>query len=298
MGTVYKRGQELGRGDLTLFLKAKNGNPVNAAEVTYDIYDYTTGIEVLVVPANRTPINPTIGEFYASLITPLDANIGCYRIRWHFRQYLNSQQVETLQEFNIVENTTQVVNVPGITPIEYDLVRGLRIMLRDGNPDRNYHFAPPTSENTINQFSRVFGFIWQDEELLEFLKIANDSINMYAPQTFYDTLDHLIMQHRNWRSLLLVGSTVYAANALAFNYVVEEFEYSIGGVSLSINKADKYQSLAGESQARFDNMVVAAKESCLYIKGLKQSRYGIGIRSSFGPSVGRGALTPRRFIGI
>lgn len=298
MGTVYKRGQELGRGDLTLFLKAKNGNPVNAAEVSYNIYDYTTGIEVLVVPADRTPINPTIGEFYASFIVPLDANIGCYRVRWHFRQYLNSQQVETLQEFNIVENTTQVVNVPGITPIEYDLVRGLRIMLRDNNPSRNYHFSPPTSEDTINSFNRVFGFIWQDEELLEFLKIANDSINMYAPQTFYDTLDHLIMQHRNWRSLLLVGSTVYAANALAFNYVVDEFEYSIGGVSLSIDKASKYQSLAGESQARFDNMVVSAKDTVKVIMGLKQSRYGIGIRSSFGPSVGRGALTPRRFIGI
>jgi len=296
MGCAYKRCQELCRGDLALYLKAKGGNPVNAAEVSYDIYDYTTGVEVLLSPANRIPINPSIGEYYASFIIPADANIGPYRIRWHFRQYLNSQFVEVLQEFNVVEPT--VTTCTDFTPIEYDLVHGLRIMLRDNNPDRNYHFTPPAGETTINQYNRVFGFIWEDEELLEFLRISNDALNMYPPQTFYASLDQLITQHRNWRSLCLVGATIYAVNALALNWVVDEFDYNIGGVSLSIEKSSKYQSLASDAQSRFDSMVTAAKETVKIIRGLKQSRYGIGIRSSFGPSVGRGALTPRRFLGI
>lgn len=298
MGSAFKRGQELCRGDLVLFLKEKNGNPKNAAEISYDIYDYTCGVEVLLPPSNRTPINPTIGEYYASFIVPLDANIGCYRIRWHFRQYLNSQQIEVLQQFNVVENNTQVVSIPGITPIEYDLVHGLRIMLRDNNPDRNYHFTPPAGETTINRYNRVFGYIWEDEELIEFLRISNDAMNMYPPQTFYSTLDQLITQHRNWRSLLLIGATVYAINALALNWIADEFDYSIGGVSLSVEKSSKYQSMASDAQSRFDSMVTAAKETVKIIRGLKQSRYGIGIRSSFGPNVGRGALTPRRFLGI
>jgi len=98
--------------------------------------------------------------------------------------------------------------------------------------------------------------------------------------------------------LCLVGATIYAVNALALNWVVDEFDYNIGGVSLSIEKSSKYQSLASDAQSRFDSMVTAAKETVKIIRGLKQSRYGIGIRSSFGPSVGRGALTPRRFLGI
>ena len=298
MAVTFKRGQELRRGDLHIFLKARDGSPKNAAQITYSIYDFTTGVEVLMVPADRIPINPSIGEYYASFIIPLDANIGNYRIRFSFREYLNSPQAQVVQEFSIVENATQIITVPGITPVEYDLVRGLRIMLRDASPARNYHFQPPTGEETVNQYSRVFGYIWEDAELLEFLKVSNDSINMYAPQTFYETLDQLISQHRNWRTLLFTGAMVHAINALALNWIADEFAYSIGGVSLDVEKSSKYQSMASDAQSRFSEQVVAAKETVKVIRGLKQSRFGVGIRSSFGPSVGRGALTPRRFLGI
>jgi hypothetical protein len=467
MSVLFKRGQELNRVDgLNVFLKAKDGTPRNAAEISYSIYDFTTGVEVLCPPADRYPINPSIGEYFAAFRIPNDANIGKYHIRWHFRQYLNTKQIEILQEFNIVGDSTQVVSVPGITPAEYDLVRGIRIMLRDNNPDRNYHFVPPAGEEAINQFTRVFGYIWQDDELLEFLRVSLDSINMYTPQTFYDTLDSLMNNHRNWRTLLFVGSMVHAISAMSLNWIVDEFSlapntylsvflgkkeiclsiedlyntcfdvidvanetsvaikhafingglsvnsvnndggvvkapienvlrhhtehkrafkvvcadgsdvtvtedhslftmngsklvsietknieigsdivivnnekiikltkvigvnevdslkvsydlsipiyerftlsngilahnsYSIGGVNLDIDKSSKYQSMAGDAQTRFTEMVTAAKGSVLIARGLKQSRYGVGIRSSFGPSVGRGALTPARFLGV
>jgi hypothetical protein len=283
---------------LNIFLKKRDGTPRNAAEIFYNIYDFTSGVEILLPPENRLPQNPAVGEYYAAFRIPSDANIGKYRIRWIFRQYLNSKQAEVLQEFAIVGDSTQVITVPGVTPTELDLVRGLRIMLRDANPDRNYHFAPPTGEESVNQFTRVFGHIWLDDELKEFLQVSLDSINMYAPQTFYDTLDQLILQHRNWRTLLFTGAMVHSVNALALNWILDEFDYAIGGVSLNLEKSSKYQSMANDAQSRFTDMVTAAKETVKIIRGLKQSRYGIGIRSSFGPSVGRGALTPRRFLGI
>lgn len=299
MSVVFKRCQELTRSEgLNVFLKKKDGTPKNAAEIFYDIYDFTTGVEILLPPANRLPQNPSVGEYFAAFRIPPDANIGKYRIRWKFREYLSSKQVEILQEFAIVGDLTQVITVPGVTPIELDLIRGLRIMLRDNNPDRNYHFVPPAGEESVNQFTRVFGYLWLDEELKEFLKVSLDSINMYAPQTFYDTLDQLVLQHRNWRTLLFTGAMVHSINALALNWVVDEFDYSIGGVSLNLEKSSKYQSMANDAQTRFTDMVTAAKETVKVIRGLKQSRYGMGIRSSFGPSVGRGALTPRRFLGI
>ncbi len=299
MAVTFRRGQELSRANgLNIFTKAKDGTPKNAAEIYYNIYDFTTGVEVLQPPTNRRPANPCTGEYYASFIIPLDANIGNYRIRWYMKEYLNSPTAEVVMPFSIVDNATQIVTIPGITPIEYDLIRGTRIMLRDNNPARNYHFVPPASEESVNQFTRVFGYVWEDEELLEFLRVSNDSINMYAPQTFYSTLDQLIAEHRDWRTLLLTGAMFHALTAVAGNWILDEFGYSIGGISLDLEKSAKYQSLAGDVYERFKEFVVAAKETVKIMRGLRQSRYGIGIRSSFGPSVGRGALTPRRFLGI
>jgi hypothetical protein len=299
MATTFRRGQELGRANgLNIFLKSKGGAPTNAAQITYSLYDFTTGVEVILPPADRQPRNPATGEYFANFIIPLDANIGNYRIRWYFRQFVSSPQVQTVQEFAVVDNATQVVTLPGITPIEYDLIRGLRIMLRDNNPARNYHFVPPAGPESVNEFTRVFGYIWEDAELLEFLKVSNDSINMYPPQTFYSTLDQLISEHRDWRTLLFTGAMVHAINGVSLNWILDEFGYTIGGVSLDLEKSSKYQGMANDAQARFQEFVVAAKETVKIIRGLRQSRFGVGIRSSFGPSVGRGALTPRRFLGI
>jgi hypothetical protein len=299
MSTTFKRGQELSRSNgLNIFLKARDGSPRNAAEISYDIFDFTTGCEVLLPPQGRKPVNPAIGEYYASFIIPLDANVGNYRLRWYFREFVGSPQVSVLQSFAVVQDATQVVSLPGITPIELDLVRGIRVLLRDNNPARNYHFVPPSGEESVNQFTRVFGFLWEDAELLEFLRVSNDAINMYPPQTFYQDLNQLITQHRSWRTLLLTGAMVYAIQALALNWVADEFSYSIGGVSLDIEKSSKYQSMASDAQARFQEFVTQAKETVKIIRGLQQSKFGVGIRSSFGPSVGRGALTPRRFLGI
>jgi hypothetical protein len=299
MPVLFRRGQELKRGDLALLLKAKDGTPKNAAQISYSLYDFTTGVEVLIPPGNRTPENPAIGEYFANLLIPLDANLGTMRIRWKFREYLNYKEIEIVQEFAIVDNqVTAISNNDCFTAIENDLVRGLRILLRDANPARNYHFTPPAGEESVNKFTRVFGFIWEDVELLEFLRVSNDGINMYPPQTFYASLDQLIQQHRNWRTLLLTGAMVYAIQALTLNWILDEFTYSIGGVNLDLEKSSKYQSMMNDANERFKEFVENAKATVKVATGLRHSKFGVGIRSSFGPSVGRGSLTPRRFIGF
>lgn len=297
--SVFRRGQELGEVDgLDIFLKTKDGSPKNASEISYSIFDVTTGIEVLLPPEFRTPVNSSVGHYFANFIVPLDANLGPYRIRWFFRELVSSPQVQVVQEFNLVADDIRLVNLCGASICEADLIRSLRILLRDNNPGRNYHFIPPTGENSVNQFTRVFGFIWEDEELLEFLRVSLDSVNMYPPQTFFQNLDGLIRDQRNWRTLVLTGALVHAIQAAALNWIADEFDYSIGGVSLTIERSAKYQSMMNDANARFLEFIVNAKETVKVIRGLKQSRFGVGIRSSFGPSVGRGALTPRRFLGF
>jgi hypothetical protein len=89
---------------------------------------------------------------------------------------------------------------------------------------------------------------------------------------------------------------LHAIFALMMNWVADEFSYSIGGVSLDIDKSSKYESLYQAMSDQFDKQLERAKNTVKIVKGLQQPRYGIGIRSAFGPYTGAGVLTPRKFV--
>jgi hypothetical protein len=129
MGVGLLRGQQLGREDLNLFLTNASGHPVNAAEISYAIYDFTTGLEVLVGSNQRIPLNPTVGEYYASIIIPLDANLGEYRIRWAIRELIGGPLQTVVQEFSVQDR--DMVMPTCFTPTQTDLIRRLRMVLRD-----------------------------------------------------------------------------------------------------------------------------------------------------------------------
>ena len=76
MAVSFIRGQQLGREDLNIFLTNSSGTPANAAEISYALIDFTTGQEVVIGPPRRTPANPSVGEYYASVLVPLDARVG------------------------------------------------------------------------------------------------------------------------------------------------------------------------------------------------------------------------------
>jgi hypothetical protein len=335
------------------------------------------------------------------------------------------------------------------------------------SPDRNYHFRPPAHEATINQFNQVFGFIWEDAELSEFLEFGLDMISAAPPRTPFRSCEDLIQCRPEWRTLMLTGAASYALLALMINWISDEFSlsgdtkvrirlpegdlfdisledlysvsygphddkteirkriraafeagnlqveavdeatnqvswrpisdvlqhrtghkkafrvttqggldvtatedhslflfkeggvaevltgdlkagdllalvlgstltadpissitevppldysydlsvpgpenfvlsngvvahntYSIGGVSLDIDKSSKYESAANNFKDLFQSQLEQAKATVKIIKGLQQPRYGVGIRSSFGPYSSGGALTPQKFIGF
>ncbi len=296
MSVAFFKGQQLGSEDLNIFLENSSGHPTNAAEITYALYDFTTGQEALLGVPKRSPANPSIGHYYASVIIPLDANIGSYRIRWTFRETFGGPVHEVLQEFEVVDKSANLVST--YTCCEEDAIRRLRILLRDNDPDRNYHFRPPAHEATIRQFNQVFGFIWLDHELQEFIQRAVDMIVAAPPRTPFQNCDQLVRSYPEWRTLMLNGAMMYALFALMINWIADEFDYSIGGVSLTIEKSSKYESAYQALSDQFDKQLERAKATVKIIKGLQQPRFGVGIRSSFGPFVGRGVLTPRKFIGF
>ena len=84
--------------------------------------------------------------------------------------------------------------------------------------------------------------------------------------------------------------------ALSANWTADEFDYSIGGISLNLEKSSKYESLKQSAEQYFDKATEAKARTTKIIRGLQQPKYGIGVRSAFGPNVGRGVLSPRNFI--
>jgi hypothetical protein len=295
----FTPGQTLGRGDLDLFLTDANGIATNAAVITYALYYVDPGppeVEVLIGSATRTPVNPAIGEYYAALMVPPTATPGTYRIRWTFQQYVNSTPQQVVQEWQVVTPDTQLTAVQ-YTPCQTDLIRRLRILLRDNNPDKNYHFRPPQHEGAIDQFNRIFGRIWEDDELLEYLERGLDWWNMFPPSTRgMDTLDKLCAEYPAWRTAVMWAAITHACFAVAANWVADEFDYSIGGVSLSIERSSKYESLKQNAEGQFDKATEAKARTVKFIRGLQQPKYGVGVRSAFGPYVGRGVLSPRSFL--
>ena len=301
MAIAFQPGQTVGRGDLDIFLRNGAGNPANAAEIYYALYFVAPGppeIEQLVGQAQRTPINPSVGEYYASLAIPASAGVGTDRIRWTLKETVSSPYQEVAQEFAVVSSTTAT------TPATYSLAQtqmiwSLRVLLRDQNPDKFYHFRPPEFEGDIGQYNRIFGQIWEDAELLEYLQRSLDSFNAFPPNTGHimPNLDLLVIQKPQWRTFILWGAIIHACMAMSLNWIADEFDYSIGGVSLSIEKSSKYESMKQNAETQFNEKAAETKQrTTKYIRGLQQPRFGLGVRSAFGPNVGRGVLSPRNFI--
>jgi hypothetical protein len=164
------------------------------------------------------------------------------------------------------------------------------------SPDRNYHFRPPAHEETVSQFNRVFGYIWQDEELNEYIQDSLNEIIASPPRTPFANVDSMVSYRREWTTLLLTGGMWFALHALQLNWVADEFSYSVGGVSLDLEKSSKYESAAASTAETFDKQLEKAKACVNVIKGLQQPRYGTGIRSSFGPFSVLGSTQVRVFL--
>ena len=130
MSAVFVRGTIVGRGDLDLYTVDNANQPVNVFEITYAIYDATTGIDVLIGNAQRAPINPDVGEYYAALEIPSNARPGLYRLRWTFKENALSLSVLVVEEFTVL--VEEAINPLSLySPTVLDMVRRLRILLRD-----------------------------------------------------------------------------------------------------------------------------------------------------------------------
>lgn len=221
MSVAYQPGQTLTKDDLKILIRDNTGNLVDPYYIRYSIFDYTTGVEVLIGVPDQVPATMGVGQYYVSTTMPLDSNIGDWLVRWNFRETATSPTVQVVQEFNIVAQDVKT----DITSIDSEqlMIRRLRIILRDNNPDRNYRFRPPASEKFLQAQAQVFGYVWEDYELYEYLLMAVDYFNTAPPVTGITLLN----TPERWRAVVLLKAASLACGALALNWIVDE--YSIKG---------------------------------------------------------------------
>jgi len=294
MSVAFKKGQTLGPEDLKIAIRNAQGVLTDPYAITYSLFDYTTGVEVLIGTPNQVPASVGIGEFYVQTTLPLDSNIGDWIVRWNFKESATSSITQAVQEFNVVgDNVVTSIGTGNPASSDAMLIRRLRIMLRDNNPDRNYRFRPPSTEKFIQSQTEVFGYIWEDEELYEYLLIAIDMYNAAPPVTDITVLS---MPNR-WRSVILMGACAQACRSVAMNWIADEFNYSVSGVSLDLEKSSKYMGMKENYEAEFDKALEQAKRSIKIVKGLKQPRFGIGVSSALGPFNRVGTQSRSNYVG-
>lgn len=231
MGVAFTPGQTLGRCDLDIFLTNSTGDVANAYTMTFAIYwvDPVSNAEVLIGSPARQPVNPAVGEYYAAIVIPTSVTPGTYHIRWTFKQYPSDPDSWVIQEFAVVAPGSDLGT--SYSTCEQDLIKKLRFLLRDNNPDKNYRFRPPQGEGTVGCYNRVFGYIWEDAELAEYLEMALWKWNMHPPETEeLCNINTLCQRKPAWKAALLWGALVNAAQALAYNWVSDEF--SVAGDTL------------------------------------------------------------------
>ncbi len=285
MTTLFLRGQQLGREDLNIYLTNTAGNPSNAAEISYALYDFTTGREVLVGRPVMVPENPSVGEYYASVVIPLDANIGDYRIRWTFKELVGGPTQEVLQEFTINDRDAKVPTL--YTGQTQALITSLRTNLRDWNPDKHYKFRPPTHEGTVEQYSRVFGFIWEDLELAEYLERATDMVIAAPPRTPFMGLEGLMRDRPEWKTLIIQGAMYWALQALQINWISEEFSLKgdtivrvqlPDGTDVDLTIAELFEACYGEPMDKLQAVRAAFRAGALKVQAVDPASGAVSYR--------------------
>lgn len=218
MSVAFHKGQVLTSNDLRIIIRDNVGTPIDPYYIRYSLFDYTTGLEVLIGPPDRIPATTGTGQFYSDATIPLDANIGDWLIRWNFRQDVLSPLIEVIQEFSVVGDLV-VTSISNGDEHITTMIRRVRVLLRDNNPDRNYRFRPPASEKFLQAQAQVFGYIWLDEEIYEYLLMAVDDFNSGPPSTGVnlDTLPD------RWRTLIVLRACSFACFAMTANWIADEF---------------------------------------------------------------------------
>lgn len=280
----FAQGKQLGTGDLNIIIRDESGSLYDPAQITYSIFaiDPISKADVLVTLPNTVPVKDdgSNGIFHVAMTIPTTWE-GSYKLIWYITRYAGGSYDTLYEEFQVTNfdparasyeaSSVMMVQKPGISAQTARLVMMVRELLSDTNPDRNYHFRPPTSGKVIAGFSARVGFIWTDDTIIRLLQLALNQMNWINPLNVYSY--DLNNVPESWAMIACLGAAAKCLSSEASRWAAEEFGYSLNGVSLDINKASTYQSLASAYADEFKEMATQAALNRPFSAGLRQQRF-------------------------
>ena len=281
---AFTQGKTLGAGDLSLTVRDEGGAPYAPASISYSIFsvDTTSLVQVLVTQPNMLPAGGS-GQYYVPISLPTLWN-GQYKLVWYVARSEGDAISQVYEDFEVVPfnpitNSAEAMSVflalkPGITPRLAELIMNVRELLSDTNPDRNYHFRPPTAAKTVAGYTSRVGFIWEDATIVRMLKLTIAQLNTWNPMNVFNfSIDSA---PNDWAEAAALGAAAKCLSAEAARWAAEEFGYSLNGVSLDINKSATYQNLGAAYAAEFQAWAPQISANRPASVGLRQNRWLLG----------------------
>ena len=279
---VLPVGKSLGPADLNILVRDERNNPTVPVSIGYTIYMLDPeGNQVLVSPPKQVPASNGQGYYYVPLTLPTSWVEGKYRLVWTMQQYDTTPEVAINEEFHIVALPTitggesapsmLVAKRLGVSQRTVEMVVSVRELLSDTNPDRNYHFRPPTPGKTVAGYTTRVGFIWTDETILRFLKLAVAQINTGNVKNLYSYTIETITP--DWGQAAALGAAAKCLTAEAARWTADEFGYSLNGVNLDLEKSAKYSGLGEQYATEFKEWIPVLTANRPASVGLRQSRF-------------------------
>lgn len=280
------QGRPLGPGDLAILTRDAKGCLVNPASITYSIFAVDDKENmVLMTQPKQEPHHSGHGAFYVHMTIPTNWPDGQYCVVWYMQYYsLDEPMAQVTMEFQVVrvDPATSSMEAPSVlfTPKKIILPKYTpalaltRELLSDENPERNYHFRPPTPSKTIAHFTDRIGFIWTDQTIMRFLTMSISKLNWFNERNIYNyTIDSIPF---DWGQVACIGAAASCLSKEAARWAEEEFGYSLNGVSVDINKSALYSGLRESYLGEFNEMaekVTAIRPASV---GLRQQRWLLG----------------------
>jgi hypothetical protein len=283
-GVLLTQGKVLGSGDLNLLVRDSQNNILDPYNIAYSIFQLDEqGNQTLVAGPQATPTRASAGAYYINITIPTTWH-GPYRLVWYLIQNQGDPQIQVYEDFQVVfvnpaSNSLEAQSVLVTPKVATSPSRGPAIMyvrqlLFDTNPDRNYHFRPPTPGKVVANYTTRVGFIWPDELILTLLQITISQLNYFNPMNIYSfTID---MIPDDWARIAALGAASKCLTAEGARWAEEEFSYSLNGVSLDINKSSLYQSLGQVYDQQFTTMAPLVTANRPFSAGLRQQRWLLG----------------------
>lgn len=245
---------------------------------------------MLVTQPQVVPVQASVGTFYASFFIPTTWR-GVYKIVWQLQQYVGScpqsfvhmdfivQPIDpTDPAFEapsmIIGKQMNIANAQTSPTMFAQAIRVVRELISDTNPDRNYHFRPPTPGKVVANYTTRVGFIWLDTTILVNLATSISMLNLYNPMNYYNW--NLNTIPFDWGNIAALEAASLCLSGESARWAADEFSYSLNGVSLDINKSALYQSLSQTYQQQFNTLAPLVTANRPISAGLRQQRWLLG----------------------